>query len=327
MEAEQYFAAHFSRIKLLHQGKATEIWLVRDNAGKRYVWKIIARTGLPYPQMVGIKHPNLPLIGYAVEEDGKTYVAEEYLSGQDMRRFIEGRGEQDEGTVRRMAIGLADCLKMLHERHILHRDIKPSNLFFTDDGQVKLIDFDAGRIEKPDQEYDTQIIGTPGFASPEQYGYQATDERSDIYSLGLTLKMCLGQNVYFPFMSPIINKCTEFDPQNRFQNMGELLTALQYGLHRPWTWADTKREWLRKSKQMFWLLLAGVGCYVSKLQTLTGFLLLVMFLYVLWDAFLRAVVRVFYRYKIMEWDEQMKIYVQTRPYPKLLQIDGKDPWR
>lgn len=188
--------------------------------------KKIERTGLLYSQIARIKNVTLPEI-YHVEESGSaTYVVEEYLQGMDLQEYLDLRGVLNEQIACRLAIELCDCLQELHKWHIIHRDIKPSNLFLTDSGNLKLIDFDAARLEKPGKFADTYMIGTPGFAAPEQYGFHQTDERTDIYSLGLTLKLLLGYENYHGFLSPVLAKCTEFDPNKRFHSVKSLKRAI-----------------------------------------------------------------------------------------------------
>ena len=99
-------------------------------------------------------------------------------------------------------------------------------MFLTNAGKIKLIDFDAARMEKPGKFADTHFIGTPGFAAPEQYGFHQTDERTDIYSLGLTLKLLLGYENYHGFLSPVLAKCIEFDPNKRFDSARSLKSAI-----------------------------------------------------------------------------------------------------
>lgn len=118
---------------------------------------------------------------------------------------------------------MCDGLGKLHEHHIIHRDIKPSNMILQGD-RIRLIDFDAARIFKPGQENDTKILGTRGYAPPEQFGSGQTDPRSDIYALGITMKILLGGQC--GGLKKILDRCTELDPKNRFQNVDELKSAL-----------------------------------------------------------------------------------------------------
>ncbi|MBR1646260.1 MAG: protein kinase [Selenomonadaceae bacterium] len=227
MKLPKYLRENFRLLKLIHRSDKTKIWLVDEiSSSRKFLLKVINRTGLLYPQISGIKNAALPEI-YHVEENGsETFVVEEFLPGMDLQTYLEFRGSLDEQTAARLAIEICDGLAELHHWHIIHRDIKPSNLFLTDAGEFKLIDFDAARLEKPGRFADTYMIGTPGFAAPEQYGFHQTDERTDIYSLGLTLKLLLGYENYRGFLSPVLAKCIEFDPNKRFDSAQSLKRAI-----------------------------------------------------------------------------------------------------
>ena len=228
MNPEKFLQENFLKLSLIHETETTKIWLVKKiESDEKFVLRKVLRTNLPYREMLGLKQKNLPQIFYAEETDSETFVVEEFLQGMNLLEYVKLHGEFSEKTVTKFAFELCDCLKILHARKILHRDIKPSNLFLTDDGELKLIDFDAGRVEKIFQQNDTQIIGTPGFAPPEQYGFQQTDERADIYALGLTLKMLLGFENYHGIFETVLNKCTEFDPARRYKNISELKRAIE----------------------------------------------------------------------------------------------------
>lgn len=214
-------------VKLVHSSDKTKLWLVEDLKSKeKFLLKVIGRTNLLYSQLSGIKNSALPKIFYVEESDEATYVVEEFLSGSDLQKYFEVHGALDEQTACRLAIEICDALEELHKWHIIHRDIKPSNLFLTEADEFKLIDFDAARMEKPGKFADTRMIGTPGFAAPEQYGFHQTDERTDIFSLGLTMKILLGYENYRGFLSPVIEKCIEFDPNKRFQSAESLRRAI-----------------------------------------------------------------------------------------------------
>lgn len=247
MELTKYLEENFRLLKLVHSSDKTKIFLVEEIATcQKFLLKVINRTGLLYSQIAKIKNVTLPKI-YHVEESGSaTYVVEEYLQGMDLQEYLDLRGALNKQITCHLAIELCDCLQELHKRHIIHRDIKPSNLFLTNTGKIKLIDFDAARLEKPGKFADTHFIGTPGFAAPEQYGFHQTDERTDIYALGLTLKLLLGYENYHGFLSPVLAKCTEFDPNKRFDSARSLKRAI--------IWRRQFHEW----KNFFACICLGV---------------------------------------------------------------------
>ena len=223
----KYLQENFRLLKLVHCSDKTKIFLAEEiSSGQKFLLKIISRTGLLYSHIAGIKNAALPEIVHVEESGSETFVVEEFLRGSDLQQYLDDHGALDEKFAARLLLELCDALQELHRWHIIHRDIKPSNLFLTDDGKLKLIDFDAARMEKPGRFADTRFIGTPGFAAPEQYGFHQTDERTDIYSLGLTFKLLLGYENYHGRLSPILAKCIEFDPNKRFDSVQSLKRAI-----------------------------------------------------------------------------------------------------
>jgi len=127
---------------------------------------------------------------------------------------------------------LCDALEVLHGCNppIIHRDIKPSNILVTTDGVLKIIDFDASRQYNAEKHTsDTRLLGTIEYAAPEQFGYAQTDIRSDIYSAGVVLsELAIGKDTSFvKDWKHVVNKCTNFDPENRYQNATELKKDLK----------------------------------------------------------------------------------------------------
>ncbi len=111
----------------------------------------------------------------------------------------------------------------------VHRDIKPENIILRGRDAV-LIDFDAARIHKPTSETDTQVLGTVGFAAPEQYGISQSDLRADIYSLGVLINVMLtGEHpsrcMASGRMGRIVERCTRVNPAKRYQNVHRLMEA------------------------------------------------------------------------------------------------------
>lgn len=108
---------------------------------------------------------------------------------------------------------------------IVHRDIKPSNIILTEDGRIVLIDLNAARLDDKNRSHDTQLIGTAGFATPEQYGFAASSPRADLYAAGILMRMLLtGTDAKDDMLSrhlsrkirAIIERCTQLDPRKRY---------------------------------------------------------------------------------------------------------------
>lgn len=153
-----------------------------------------------------------------------------------------------------LLLQICDGIKILHSQNppIIHRDLKPSNILVSSDGKVKIIDFDASREYKKEATSDTRCLGTTEYAPPEQYGYSQTDVRSDIYSLGAvmyetffgkqlpkitskdsldTKKLLDAKHKVHPELICIIEKCTMFNPDARYNNIEELQGALKNYAH------------------------------------------------------------------------------------------------
>ena len=121
---------------------------------------------------------------------------------------------------------LLDALEFLHSapNPIIHRDLKPSNIMVTDKGQVMVIDYDAAKIYKADQNDDTTNLGTDGWAAPEQYGFMQSDPRTDIYAVG---KMLADAFPGSGRIQKIAAKASSFDPADRYENIRQLRDALK----------------------------------------------------------------------------------------------------
>ncbi len=250
MKLPKNLQERFKLVRLLHKTDKSRIWLVEEFATKkRYVLREMQRTNLAYKEISKVKHKNLLEIILVEETDAATFVIEEFLQGENLFEYVKKHGEFSEEKICKIGIEICNCLEKLHARHIIHRDIKPENLFLTDAGILKLIDFDAARIEKSGLVADTNIMGTPGYAAPEQYGFQQTDARTDIFSLGLTLKKLAGYENYSGFLTPIFKKCASFDPAQRYNSAKDLRAAI------------IQRRRLHKLKKLFAVAVAGLGIY------------------------------------------------------------------
>ncbi|MCM1023609.1 MAG: protein kinase [Prevotella sp.] len=163
----------------------------------------------------------LPKIYSAEIADGKTIVTEEFIEGKTLLAAnLDGKK-----TVRAM-VQLCAALEFIHGFGIVHRDIKPSNILFANDGNIRLIDFEAARFVRNDKDKDTRYLGTDGFAPPEQYGFSQTDFRTDIYAAGQTFKTLLGSLSADKKYAKIIKKATALDPAERYQSAKEFANAL-----------------------------------------------------------------------------------------------------
>ena len=165
-----------------------------------------------------LSHPNLPHIYDAFNERGRSYLVMDFIDGKTLLQMLKESGFRPlpVAQVLGYAQQLCDVLAYLHQQYppIIFRDLKPTNVMVTADGHVFLIDFGIARIFKEGQEQDTTLLGSPGYAAPEQHGSAQTNPRSDLYSLGATLHCCLtGRDPYQAdnrFMFPPVR---QYNPQ------------------------------------------------------------------------------------------------------------------
>ena len=172
--------------KKLKAGSNGCVYLVRNTESHaRYVYRVFNGNADVYRRLLGICCPYLPMIHEIKEENGIVYVLEEYIQGDTLAFLLEGK-PLTASHAKRIIGQLCHALDIFHGFGAVHRDIKPENIIIRGSDAV-LIDFDASRLCKIDNSSDTRIMGTTGYAAPEQYGFAQTDARTDIYALGILL--------------------------------------------------------------------------------------------------------------------------------------------
>ena len=174
-----------------------------------------------YEKLQKLQHPYLPKIYDVRFEESETVVTEEYITGGSLVNITAG-----EKQLKRWFYEVCEVLSFLHKNGILHRDLKPANILLGGDGHIRLTDFDAARQEKEVADRDTRLLGTRGYAPPEQYGFSQTDERADIYALGVTFRELLGRASDKGRWKPILRRCTALDPKKRFRYVWQIRVAI-----------------------------------------------------------------------------------------------------
>lgn len=205
----------YDEIKVLKQSEKSTVQLVKEQgSGRLLIRKTLQGQHAVYQTLQKLEHPYLPTIYEVSYDNHATTIIEEYIEGQ-----TSGSAALTEKQCRVVIKELCEVLIYLHENGIIHRDIKPSNILIAEDGHIRLIDFDAARMPKEDREQDTIQLGTRGYAPPEQYGFSQTDERADIYALGVTAKQLLGGRAENLRYRRTLSKCTSLDPEKRYQSV------------------------------------------------------------------------------------------------------------
>ena len=191
-------------------------------SGKLYVRRYREISQELFRRIRGVSCPYLERIVERSEDENGAYFISEYVEGTPAseRKFTEKEAVK-------LLLELCAAIRALHKAGVIHRDIKPSNIICGNDGHIRLIDFDSARLRVEFQSRDTEILGTGGYAAPEQYGFMQTDDRSDIYAFGVTMKEILGENADKPKFRRIIRRCTQFDPDRRYRDISAVGRAIK----------------------------------------------------------------------------------------------------
>lgn len=220
----------YQKIRCLKQSERGSVSVLRHKAsGNQVIFRHYQGDGSVYRRLLNISHPNLPQIWEVGEQDDWVAVLEEYVQGDTLHFLIQDEllsAKEAKNILRQ----LCTALYVLHDHGVVHRDIKPKNIIMRGKDAV-LIDFDASRIYKQAQSEDTIVLGTVGYAAPEQYGITQSDERADIYSLGVLLNiMLIGKHPSVELakghLGQVIRCCTMINPQMRYDSVLSLMKTL-----------------------------------------------------------------------------------------------------
>lgn len=220
----------YDTVAELKRSQRSSVLLLRSrSSGKRYVFRRFSGSAEVYKKLLCVSCPNLPRIFEVGEQNGQTAVLEEYIQGDTLSFLLQG-GTLRAEEARRIVRQLCFALRVLHELGAVHRDIKPDNVMMRG-GEAVLIDFDAARLCREACEQDTQILGTTGYAAPEQYGISQSDARADIYALGVLLNIMLtgehpSRRLAPGKMGRVVQKCTMTNPEKRYKSVLRLIEAL-----------------------------------------------------------------------------------------------------
>ncbi len=218
------------------------IHLVQHTVSKKiFVKKILSVYDLRVFQYVK-SHPvpHIPRIVELVTDGPLLIVIEEYITGRTIQEILDTEGCFSETAALNIMEQLCVILSRLHSVSppIIHRDIKPSNIIVSEDGIVTLLDMNAAKLHHAGKYQDTQLIGTHGFAAPEQYGFAGSDVRTDVYSLGVLLNVMLlktlpQEKTAGGFAGKLIAGCTRMEPENRYASADIILALIRKHLGIP----------------------------------------------------------------------------------------------
>lgn len=249
-------------LTLIGQGGMSKVYLARDRRlNKQWAVKeiqkkardknneVVVQSAIAEANMIKqLDQPFIVRIVDIIDNPDVIYIIEDYIEGETLNTILEENGAQPQELVIEWAMQICEALEYLHTRKpaIIYRDMKPSNVMLKPDGNIKIIDFGIAREYKEQSLADTVSLGTKGYAAPEQFGGKGqTDARTDVYCLGVTLyHLVTGHSpcdppyeIYpirhwnpqlDPGLEAVIEKCTQLNPNDRYQSCAELLYALQH---------------------------------------------------------------------------------------------------
>lgn len=247
----EQFAAGFGsyeRLCSLAETANSTVFLIRQQK-RLYVEKIIEKASMNYEgykELIHLRHPNIADVYQVLENEREVYVFQQYISGRTLAEMLLQKGLFSMEEMLDYTIQICDAIAFLHKQNppLIHRDIKPSNIMYTEHKEIKLVDLGTIRSFKDHAPKDTVCLGTPEYAAPEQFGYAQTDNRSDIYAIGiLCYQFLTGKEIIkgrslaeqiaenretIPkIFSRVLLRCCAFDPKNRFASMPQLLMELR----------------------------------------------------------------------------------------------------
>ena len=253
----EILAKRYQIISLLGEGGMSKVYKVKDLrlenfwALKEFVYPLkgdeearqLKRNFIREAKICArLTHPGIAGVVDFFSIGNRHYLVEEFVRGKTLLQILESNPKKLPDVVS-ISLKICDVLEYVHSQKIVYRDLKPDNIMVQSNGSIKLLDFGIARSFKKEKKKDTLIMGTPGYASPEQYGSSQTDNRSDVYSLGALMHHVLTgkdpREKPFDFESPsslglkvspklekVVMKALSLKKERRFQSISEMKSAI-----------------------------------------------------------------------------------------------------
>lgn len=187
-----------------------------------------------YERLKSVEQANLPRVYETEEYEGECFAYYEYIEGETLEDIVH-EGKYAIAQAEEWMEQLCAAMGALHAMQpcVVHRDIKPENIIISNGGVLKLIDLGAARLFKDGKLCDTEQIGTRGYAAPEQYGFNQSDARTDIYAAGTVLHVLMARfGEEAKAYNAVAARCTQLEPQNRYQSAKAMKTALRMAKYK-----------------------------------------------------------------------------------------------
>ncbi|MGP1434433.1 MAG: protein kinase domain-containing protein [Catonella sp.] len=241
----------------LNRQVAIKVLKEEYGSDKNFVLKFMAEA----QSAAGLSHPNIVNVYDVGEDEGLHYIVMELVEGITLKKFIERKGKLELKEAVGIAIQIAQGMEAAHANHIIHRDIKPQNIIISKEGKVKVTDFGIAKAATSNTIAAGQAVGSVHYISPEQARGGYSDEKSDIYSLGVTLYEMISGKMPFAAdnmvsvallhineeavplreidenipvsIEKIVQKCMQKKPERRYMTATELISDLRKAVAEP----------------------------------------------------------------------------------------------
>lgn len=224
----------YSLLQELKMSEKSCVLLVKTAEEAKLILRVYDCAVPAYAELLEQSCENLPAVfGCESTADGQFFVEEEYIDGVSLDNYLRVGGKTEPARAAEIIGQVCRAVSFLHGKGFIHRDIKPEHILITKAGKIFLIDLNAASEISQEKNSDTQLLGTVGYAAPEQFGFSRSDARTDLYAIGILMNEILtgvhpSIKLYekMPFRD-IIEKCISMNPDDRYQTADELCEALK----------------------------------------------------------------------------------------------------
>ncbi len=227
--------AYYKEIGLLGEDEKTAMKLVRNEEGNTLLCKRIDSSLLPiYRKLINVEHENIVTVYGITKDEYGILVVMEYFPSKTLEEKMLENGIFSIRDMKSVILQIAKGVSTIHDLGIVHRDLSANNILIDKNGRVKITDFGIARMYDKDKNADTRILGTHGYAAPEQFGFIQTDRKADVYAIGVLMNVMLSgkmpnEKLYKgdSKLMDIIQRCTSMKPSERYE-VEEIVDLLGY---------------------------------------------------------------------------------------------------
>ena len=227
--------AYYQEIAVWGEDVKTAMKLVRNEEGRTLLCKRIDSSLLPiYRRLINIEHENIVTVYGITKDEYGILAVMEYFPSKTLEEKMLENGIFSIRDMKSVILQIAKGVSTIHDLGIVHRDLSANNILIDKSGRVKITDFGIARMYDKDKNADTRILGTHGYAAPEQFGFIQTDRKADVYAIGVLMNVMLSgkmpnEKLYKgdSKLMDIIQRCTSMKPSERYE-VEEIVDLLGY---------------------------------------------------------------------------------------------------